>query len=100
MNAQTQCPNTLPYTTVVMTCTFSLQVQMVMHTYTHLYWFGVNDINEEHSKRRGASAPRLRALSDVKAKLKTKLCKSHRLGSAKTDTGYYNYWMDLRPFGQ
>jgi hypothetical protein len=24
------------------------------------------------------------------------MCKSHRLGSAKTDTGYYNYWKDLR----
>jgi hypothetical protein len=23
-------------------------------------------------------------------------CKSHRLGSAKTKTGYYNYWKDLR----
>jgi len=25
------------------------------------------------------------------------MCKSHRLGSAKLDTGYYNYWKDLRP---
>jgi len=25
------------------------------------------------------------------------MCKSHKLGSAKTDTGYYNYWKDLRP---
>ena len=25
------------------------------------------------------------------------MCKSHRLGSAKTGTGYYNYWKDLRP---
>jgi len=40
---------------------------------------------------------RLRALSDLKAKLKTEMCKSHRLGSAKTDTGCYNYWKDLRP---
>jgi len=23
------------------------------------------------------------------------MCKSHRLGSAKTDTGYYNYWKYL-----
>ena len=23
------------------------------------------------------------------------MCKSHRLGSAKTDTGYYNYWRPL-----
>ena len=35
--------------------------------------------------------------SDLMAKLKTEMCKSHRLGSAKTDTGYYNYWKDLRP---
>ena len=38
-----------------------------------------------------------RALSNVGAKLKTEMCKSHRLGSAKTDTGFYNYWKDLRP---
>jgi len=25
------------------------------------------------------------------------MCKSHRLGSAKTNTGCYNYWKDLRP---
>jgi hypothetical protein len=25
------------------------------------------------------------------------MCKSHRLGSAKTGTGYYNYWKDRRP---
>jgi len=25
------------------------------------------------------------------------MCKSHRLGSALTNTGYYNYWKDLRP---
>jgi hypothetical protein len=43
------------------------------------------------------TTPRLRALSDLEAKLKTEMCKSHRLGSAKTDTGYYNYWKDLRP---
>jgi hypothetical protein len=34
MNAQTQLPNTLPYTTVVKTCTLSLQLQTVMHTHT------------------------------------------------------------------
>ena len=34
MNAQTQLPNTLPYTTVVMVCTFSLQLKTVMHTHT------------------------------------------------------------------
>ena len=25
------------------------------------------------------------------------MCKSHRLGSAKRNTGYYSYWKDLRP---
>ena len=25
------------------------------------------------------------------------MCKLHRLSSAKTGTGYYNYWKDLRP---
>jgi hypothetical protein len=39
--------------------------------YTHLYWLAAKDTDEEHSGRRGASTPRPRALSDVKAKLKT-----------------------------
>jgi len=34
MNVQMQLPNTLPYTTEVMTCTFSLRLQTVMHTHT------------------------------------------------------------------
>jgi len=62
--------------------------------YTHLYWLAAKDTDEDPSGR-GAITPRLRALSDLKAKLKTEMCKSHRLGSAKTDTGYYNYWKDL-----
>ena len=95
MNVQMQLPNTLPYTALVMTCTVSLQFQTVMHT--HLYQLAAKDINQEHSRRRGASTPRFRALSDVKAKLKTETCKSHKLGSAKADTGYYTYWKDLRP---
>jgi len=66
------------------------------NAYTHLYWLAAKDTDEDLS-RRGAITPRLRALSDLKAKLKTEMCKSHRLGSAKTDTGYYNYWKDLRP---
>ena len=40
MNAQTQLPNTLPYTTVVKTCTLSLQLQTVVHTHTSTdLWF-------------------------------------------------------------
>ena len=66
------------------------------NAYTHLYWLAANDTNENPSGR-GATTPRLRALSDFKAKLKTEMCNSHRLGSAKTDTGYFNYWKDLRP---
>ena len=34
MNVQMQLPNTLPYKTEVMTCTFSLRIQTVMHTHT------------------------------------------------------------------
>ena len=34
MNVQMQLPNTLPYMTEVMTCTFNLRLQMVMHTHT------------------------------------------------------------------
>ena len=77
-----------------MTCIFSLKLKVVMHT--HLYWLAAKDTDEDPSGR-GAITPRLRALSDIKAKLKTEMCKSRRLGSAKTDTGYYNYWKDLRP---
>jgi len=62
------------------------------NAYTHLYWLAAKDTDENPSGR-GATTPRLRALSDLKAKLKTEMCKSHRLGSAKTDTGYYNYWI-------
>jgi hypothetical protein len=67
------------------------------YAYTHLYWLAAKDIGDEDPSGRGATTPRLRALSDLKAKLKTEMCKSHRLGSAKTNTGYYNYWKDLRP---
>jgi len=66
------------------------------NAYTHLYWLAAKDTNEDPSGR-GTITPRLRALSDSKAKLKTEMCKSHRLGSAKTDTGCYTYWKDLRP---
>jgi hypothetical protein len=64
------------------------------NAYTHLYWLAAKDTDEDPSGR-GAITPRLCALSDLK--LKTEMCKSHGLGSAKTGTGYYNYWRDLRP---
>jgi hypothetical protein len=65
------------------------------NAYTHLYWLAAKDTDENPSGG-GATTPRLRVISDLKAKLKTEMCKSHRLGSAKTGTGYYNYWKDLR----
>ena len=65
------------------------------NAYTHIYWFAAKETDEDPSGR-GAIIPRLCALSDLKAKLKTEVCKSHRLGNAKTGTGYYNYWT----FGQ
>jgi len=64
--------------------------------YTHLYWLAAKDTDENPSGR-GTTTPRLCALSDLKAKLKTEMCKSHILGSAKTNTGYYSYWKDLGP---
>ena len=76
-----QLPNPLSYTTVVMTCAFSLQLQTVMHT--HLYWLAAKDTDEEPSKGRGAILPILHALSDLKAKPKTEMCKLHRLGVPK-----------------
>jgi len=66
------------------------------NAYTHLYWLAAKDTDDNPSGK-GATTLGLCALSDLKAKLKTDLCKSHTLGSAKTDTGYYNYWKDLRP---
>ena len=67
MNAQTQCPNTLPYTTVVMTCTLSLQLQKGLLACTCLYWLVAKVTDEEPSQRRGVSTHRLRALSGIKA---------------------------------
>jgi hypothetical protein len=66
------------------------------NAYTHVYWLAAKD-TDENPNGRGTITPRLRALSDLKAKLITEMCKSHRLGSAKTNTGYYSYWKDLRP---
>jgi hypothetical protein len=66
------------------------------NAYTHLYWLAAKDTDDNPSGR-GATTPRLRALSDIKAKLKTEMCKSQRPGSAKINAGYYNYWKDLRP---
>ena len=60
------------------------------NAYTHLNWLAAKDTDDNPSGR-GVTTPRLHALSDLKDKLmKTEMCKSHRLGSAKTDTGYYN----------
>jgi hypothetical protein len=62
-----------------------------VHAYTHLYWLAAKGTDEDPSGR-GAITPWLCALSDLKAKMKTEMCKLHRLGSAETDTGKYNYW--------
>ena len=55
------------------------------NAYTHLYWLAAKDTDEDLSKR-GAITSRLCALSDLKAELITEMCKSHRLGRAKTNT--------------
>ena len=58
---------------------------------THLNWLPAKDTDEDPS-RRGAIAPRLRALSDLKAKLNNRNVQiTQTLGSAKADAGYYNY---------
>jgi hypothetical protein len=93
MNVQMKLPNTLPY----MTEDMHFQPPAPDgNAYTHLYWLAAKD-TDENPGGRGTTTSRLRALSDLKAKLKTEMCKSHRLGIAKTDTGYYKYWKDLRP---
>ena len=56
------------------------------NAYTHLYWLAAKDTDENPSGR-GTTAPRLRALSDLKAKLKTEMCKLHRLGVPKQTQG-------------
>jgi len=43
---------------------------------THLYWLAAKDTDEDPSGRE-AIIFRLCALSDLKAKLKTEMCKSH-----------------------
>jgi hypothetical protein len=94
MNVQMQLPNTLPYMTEVMTWTFSLQLQTVMHTHTF------TGLRLKTPMRIPSEEGRLHlgfVHSDLKAKLKTEMCKSHRLGSAKTDTGYHIYWKYLWP---
>ena len=57
------------------------------NAYTHLYWLVAKDTDEDPSGARAITSG-LRAHADLKAKLKTDMCKSHRLGSAKTNTGY------------
>jgi hypothetical protein len=68
-----------------MTCTHFQPPAPDGNAYTHLYWLAKD--TDENPSRRETTTPRPRALSDLKAKLKTDMCKSHRLGSAKTDTG-------------
>ena len=67
------------------------------NAYTHLYWLAAKDTDEDSSGR-GAITARLCALSEFKVKLRIEMCKSHRLGSAKTGTGYYNCWNSLEVF--
>jgi hypothetical protein len=43
--------------------------------HTHLYWLAVKDTDEGPSGRRGASA-----LSEIKVKMKTEMCKSQNWG--------------------
>ena len=94
MNVQMKLPNTLPY----MTEDMHFQPPAPDgNAYTHLYWLAAKDTDENPSGKGTTTTPRLRALSDLKAKLKIFICKSHRLGSAKTNTGCYSYWKDLRP---
>jgi hypothetical protein len=67
------------------------------NAYTHLYWLAAKDTGKDPSGTGAITSARLRALSDLRAKLKTEMCKLHRLRSANTGTGCYNYWKDLRP---
>jgi ribonuclease HI len=68
-----------------MTCTFSLQLRTVMHTHTFT-GLRLKTLMRIPPSGRGTITPRLCALSDLKAELITEMCKSHRLGRAKTNT--------------
>ena len=94
MNVQMQLPNTLPFMTEVMTCTFQPPAPDGI-AYAHPYWLAARDTDENPSGR-GTTTPRLHALSDLKAKLKTEMCKS-QTGECQTNAWYYNYWKDLGP---
>ena len=54
------------------------------NAYTHLYWLAAKDTDENPSGR-GATTPRLRAVSDLKAKLRKK-CANHTDWGLPTQT--------------
>ena len=62
------------------------------NAYTHLYWLAAKDTDENPSGR-GATTLRLRALSDLKAKLKTE-CANH------TDWGVPKQTQDITTTGR
>jgi len=96
-SALMQLPNILLYMTEVMKCTFSLQLQMVMHTHTFtgLRLKTPMRIPAEEGQLHLGFVHSLIWRPSWKQK-----CANHTdwpVGSAKTNTGYYNHWKDLRP---
>jgi len=62
--------------------------------FSHMYWIAFNDTATIHT----SSNIRLTPLQNIKDKLKHHMSEQHRLGDAKLETGYYQYWKGLLYF--
>jgi hypothetical protein len=56
-----------------------------------MYWIASDDTAANHT----SSNIRLTPLQNIKDKLKHHMSEQHRLGDAKIETGYYQYWKGL-----
>ena len=64
------------------------QVSPDGNPFRHIYWLGEVEGQGEEK--------RLRVLANLKDQLKKVMLGQHRLGHAKTNTGYYSYWHKIR----
>jgi hypothetical protein len=55
--------------------------------YTDMFWLATREVRP--------GSVRLSALSNLKEKLNHVMQKKHRLGGAKTNTGYYTHWFNI-----
>jgi len=59
--------------------------------YSDMYWIASDVTAANHT----SSNIRLTPLQNIKDKLKHHMSEQHRLGDAKIETGYYQYWKGL-----